>query len=95
MTSFEKIRQGESHRPSIRPLEILSGLESFRGKFPFFVESRKVLSTGEWKAESGEFPPGLESLLSGNYPVNYLISRLSPVVYVLKKPKNVHLYYFE
>ena len=33
---------------------------------------RKVLSTGEWKAESGEIPPGLESLLSGNYPLNYL-----------------------
>ena len=46
-------------------LEILSESESFRGKFPVFVESRKILSTGEWKAESKEFPPpALESSLS-------------------------------
>ena len=59
-----------------RPLEILSGLESFRGKFPIFVESRKVLSTGEWKEESGEFPPALESLLSRKYPLNYPVNYL-------------------
>ena len=38
-----------------KDIEILSGSESFRGEFPIFVESRKTLSTSEWKEESGDW----------------------------------------